>query len=125
MSKILIVEDDIYLLKLYGEVFTKEGYQVELAEDGKQGIEKAQLFEPEIMLLDLMLPYIDGFGVLEAVKGNPKTKNIKVVIITNLDSTMQRQKALSMGAAEFLVKSSDTPGKIVDEVKATLSKLIY
>lgn len=121
MTKILIVEDDIYLLKLYGEIFSKEGFQVELAEDGKEGIEKAQIFEPEIILLDLMLPYIDGFGVLEAVKADPKTKNTKIVITTNLDSTMQRQKALSMGADKFLVKSGDTPGNILDEVKSLIS----
>lgn len=120
MAKILIVEDDIYLLKLYGDVFSKEGFEVELAEDGKEGIEKAQTFEPEIILLDLMLPYIDGFGVMQAVKSNPKIKDTKIVITTNLDSTMQRQKALSMGADKFLVKSGDTPGNILDEVKQAL-----
>ncbi len=121
MVKLLIVEDDIYLLKLYGEVFSKEGFQVELAEDGKEGIEKAQTFEPDILLLDLMLPYIDGFGVLQAVKADPKTKNTKIIITTNLDSAMQRQKALSLGADKFLVKSSDTPGNILNEVKDIIS----
>ena len=122
MSKILIVEDDIYVLKLYGEIFTKEGFEVELAEDGREAIEKAHEFNPEVMLLDLMLPYIDGFGVLEAIKTNPKTKGIKVIVSTNLDSAIQREKALKLGADVFLVKSGDTPGNIVSEVKKILNK---
>jgi len=122
MSKILIVEDDIYLLKLYGEIFTKEGFEVELAEDGQEALQKAEKFTPEIMLLDLMLPYIDGFGVLEALKSNPQTKYTKVIISTNLDSEVQRAKAMKLGAAKFLVKSGDTPGNIVEEVKKFSSK---
>src|SRR3989344_7139093 len=117
MTKILVVEDDIYLLKLYQEVFTKEGFVVAVAEDGQQALQIANEVLPEVILLDLMLPYIDGFAVLEEIKANPKTKAAMVIIATNLDSEKQREKAKSLGAAAFLVKSGDTPGNIVDEVK--------
>lgn len=122
MTKILVVEDDIYLLKLYQEVFTKDGFEVKTAEDGQQAMQIANEFLPEVILLDLMLPYVDGFAVLEAIKADPKTKDTMVIIATNLDSEKQREKAKSLGAATFLVKSGDTPGKIVEEVRKILSK---
>jgi DNA-binding response OmpR family regulator len=121
MTKILIVEDDIFLLKLYQEVFTKADFQVEVAEDGQQAIQKASEFVPDIVLLDLMLPYVDGFGVLENIKSNDKTKRAKVVVFTNLDSEKQREKAESLGADKFVVKAGDNPGNILDEVKQLLS----
>lgn len=121
MSKILVVEDDIFLLKLYQEVFSKAGFEVEVAEDGQQAIQKASEFLPEVVLLDLMLPYIDGFGVLESLKSNPKTKEAKVVVYTNLDSEKQREKAKNLGAIKFVVKAGDNPGDILDEVKKVLS----
>lgn len=117
MTKLLIVEDDIYLLKLYQEVFTRENFEVEAAEDGKEAIEKSKQFLPDIVLLDLMLPYIDGFGVLQALKADPTTKEARVIVFTNLDSSAQREKALSLGAFKFVVKVEDNPGNIVEEVK--------
>ncbi len=114
------MEDDIDLLQLYGEIFTKDGFDVELAEDGQEAIQKAQQFLPDLVLLDLMLPYVDGFGVLQAIKANPKTKGIKVVVSTNLDSRLQRDKALDLGADKYLVKADDGPEKILDEVKDLL-----
>ena len=121
MTKILIVEDDITLLRLYQDIFNKEGFEVAIAEDGQEALQKANAFLPEVILLDLMLPYMDGFAVLEAVKANPKTKKAKIIIATNLDSQKQREKAKNLGAAAFLVKFSDTPGNIVEEVKKLLS----
>lgn len=122
MRKILLVEDDIYLLKLYQEVFTGDGFEVEIAEDGRQALEKVEGFLPEVILLDLMLPYMDGFQVLGKIKSDPKTKHARVIIATNLDSSKQREKAMSLGAEAFLVKSADTPGNIVEQVRKILSK---
>lgn len=122
MTKILIVEDDVYLLKLYQEIFSKDGFEVETAEDGEQAIKKATTFLPEVVLLDLMLPYVDGFAVLESLKSNPKTKEALVIVATNLDSEKQREKAKTLGAAAFLVKSGDTPGNVIEEVKKVLEQ---
>ena len=117
MSKILIVEDDTYLLKLYSEIFEKENFEVMIAEDGREALQKIQDFKPDVMLLDLMLPYVDGFKVLEDVKKNPTTATTKVVVLTNLDSETQKQKALKLGAEKFMVKSSNNPDFLVDLVK--------
>lgn len=122
MKKILIVEDDINLLNLYKEVLQEDGYEIELAEDGEQAIKKAQAFIPDVILLDLMLPTVDGFEVLKTVKADPATKDTLVIIQTNLDSEFQRDKAINLGAAEFLVKADDDPGKLLSEVKAIISK---
>ena len=121
MKKILIVEDDINLLNLYKEVLTKEGYQVDLAEDGGEALQRAEIFQPDVVLLDLMLPYIDGFQVLSQLKSNPKTEHCFVIVQTNLDSEMQRQKAKNLGANEFLVKSESDPGSLIDDIKNLIS----
>ena len=121
MSKILIVEDDTYLLKLYSEIFEKENFEVMIAEDGREALQKIQDFKPDVMLLDLMLPYVDGFKVLEDVKKNPTTAATKVVVLTNLDSETQKQKALKLGAEKFMVKSSNNPDFLVDLVKKVIT----
>ena len=121
MSKILIVEDDTYLLKLYSEIFEKENFEVMIAEDGREALQKIQDFKPDVMLLDLMLPYVDGFKVLEDVKKNPTTATTKVVVLTNLDSETQKQKALKLGAEKFMVKSSNNPDFLVDLVKKVIT----
>lgn len=121
MTKILIVEDDTYLLKLYSEIFQNENFEVALAEDGREALQKAGEFVPEVILLDLMIPYIDGFGVLQELKKDPKTEKAKVVVLTNLDSETQKQKALSLGADKFLVKSGNTPDLLLNSVKETLA----
>ena len=109
MVKILIVEDDTNLLKLYQEIFSKENFEVETAEDGEEAIKKSKAFLPEIVLLDLMLPIVDGFGVLKELQADSQTKNAKVIVFTNLDSEIQKEKALNLGAAKFVVKSGDSP----------------
>ena len=121
MTKILIVEDDISLLNLYNEVLKKEGFEIELADDGQQALLKAEAFIPDVVLLDLMLPYIDGFEVLEKLKSNPITKDARVIVQTNLDSEIQKEKALKLGASEFLVKSDDNPGSLLKEIKKLLA----
>lgn len=121
MKKLLIVEDDINLAELYKEAFAKEGFEVRLALDGVEALAKAEHFVPDIILLDLMLPQIDGFEVLAKIKANPLTVNSLVIVQTNLDSEMQRQKAKNLGADEFLVKSDSDPGKLISEAKKLIS----
>ena len=122
MKKILIVEDDINLLNLYKEMLTREGYEIRLAEDGGEALQIAASFQPDVVLLDLMLPYVDGFKVLEELKSHPSTEHCFVIVQTNLDSEIQRQKAKNLGANEFLVKSESNPGSLIDDIKHLLSK---
>lgn len=120
MTRILIVEDDSYISGLYREVVESGGYEVETAEDGKEALEKVETFGPDLILLDLMIPYIDGFNVLQTLRGNEATKEIKVVVLTNLDSETQKEKAIKLGADRFLVKTSNTPDVLLEEVKKVI-----
>ncbi len=121
MKKILVIEDDIYLLELYREVLVNAGFETDTAEDGRQGLEKAESSIPDLILLDLMIPYIDGFEVLEKLKAKDITKNIKVVVFTNLDSEKQKEKALKLGAEKFVVKVGNDPSMVVSIVKEILN----
>lgn len=121
MKKLLIIEDDINLLALYREVFSKEGFEVFTAEDGGEAIVKLEQTAPDVILLDLMLPVVDGFAVLEKIRSTPQTLHSLVIVQTNLDSEMQRQKAKNLGADQFLVKADDNPGSLIQEVKNLIS----
>lgn len=120
MKKVLVVEDDIDLLRLYKEILVNAGFETETAEDGREALEKAETFLPDLMLLDLMLPYIDGFEVLRQLKAKPVTKDIKIVVFTNLDSEKQKEKALSLGATKFMVKVGNDPSEVITAVKSIL-----
>ncbi|HSX57837.1 MAG TPA: response regulator [Candidatus Saccharimonadales bacterium] len=120
-KRILVVEDDVSLLDLYNEVLTKAGYIVDLAEDGREALAKAENFKPEIIILDLMLPYIDGFEVLSQIKQSPVLKEINVIVFTNLDSEVQRKKAEDLGASQFLVKVGNDPETLLTALKKATS----
>ncbi len=121
-SKILIVEDDKFLRELISRKLVKEGYDIAEAIDGEEGIKKSEEFMPELILLDLILPGIDGFGTLEKVKENPKTMNIPVVILSNLGQKDEVERGLKLGAIDFLIKAHFTPEEIVEKIRLVLAK---
>src|SRR5476651_1169797 len=84
MPKILIVEDDPLMSRMYQKIFTFEGYDVEMAGDGQEGLDKAREVKPTLMLLDVMMPKMNGLQVLEKLKADPETKGIPVIMLTNL-----------------------------------------
>jgi len=117
---ILLVEDDQILIKMYTRKFEKEGFKVLSAFDGQAGLDELAKAEPKpkVILLDVMLPKLDGFQVLEKVKGDPATKDIPVILLTNLGGGQEdRQKGQKLGAVDYLVKSDLTPAQIVEKVK--------
>lgn len=123
MTKVLlIVEDDPSMLKLYHDAFSMHGYQVEDAEDGVKGLKKASEIVPKIIILDLMMPKMDGIEVLELLKANDKTKDIPVIILTNIarDSLGLTEEALAKGAVKYVVKSDHDPDEIVEIVERVL-----
>lgn len=121
-KKILIVEDDRYISKMYQLKLSLEGYEVEVAENGRQGVDKVKEFMPDIMLLDLLMPELDGFEVLKIVKGDEATKNIPVLIMSNLGQEDHIQKGMGMGAVGYIVKSQYTPSKVVETIKQVLGE---
>jgi DNA-binding response OmpR family regulator len=118
--KVLIVEDDPFLLKMYAEKFEIENFSVFIAEDGKKGLKIAAKEIPDIILLDIILPEMSGFDVLKELKANDGTKRIPVILLTNLSQRDDINKGLSLGANDYLIKAHFMPSEVVEKVKALL-----
>ncbi len=119
--KILLVEDDKFLSDMYVTKFSKLGYEIEAAYDGEEGIRKIKKLRPDIILLDIRLPLKDGFEVLRETKEDQKTKNIPVILLTNLGQKEDIKEGLKLGAVDYLIKAQFTPQEIVDKVKRITS----
>ncbi|MFA5126613.1 MAG: response regulator [Patescibacteria group bacterium] len=120
-AKILFVDDDAFLRKVYQAELTDHGYQVSLAADGEEGLEKAQLEDPDLIILDMIMPKKSGFEVLTELQHNPKTHNIPVVILSNLAQENDRKKGIDLGAVDYLKKDSITLDLLVDKVSQYLN----
>jgi CheY-like chemotaxis protein len=123
MTKILIVEDDPGVSQLYHRIFSLEGYTVELAADGEEGLIKVKNFHPGLILLDISMPKMNGIQVLEVLKASDDTKTIPVVMLTNLSGDEFAQAALAKGAIKYITKSDYEPVQIVDAIKQVISNL--
>ncbi|MBZ9569527.1 response regulator [Patescibacteria group bacterium] len=117
---ILIIEDDKFLRDLMAQKLTKEGYEILEAIDGEIGIKKVREEKPDLVLLDLILPGIDGFEVLSRMKENPDLAKIPVIILSNLGQREDVERGLKMGAVDYLIKAHFTPREIIDKIKAAL-----
>lgn len=120
-EKILLVEDDPFLAGMYVTKLELEGYGVTLATDGKAGLEAAQREKPDCILLDILLPKMDGFEVLEALKADQATANIPVVLMTNLGSKQDVVRGLSMGATDYLIKAHFMPSEVMMKIRNILA----
>ncbi len=121
-KKILFVEDEAALQKTLGDVLDQEGYKVISALDGEAGLKMAQTENPDLILLDLVLPKRHGFEVLKMLKGDEKTKNIPIIVLTNLESMGDVERALELGATTYLVKASYTLEEVVTKIKKALGE---
>ncbi len=119
-TKVLIIEDDQFLRDLMERKLVKEGFTVETAIEGETGLQKIQSWQPNMVLLDIILPGLDGFSILEKVKKDPSTAAIPVILLTNLGQRDDVEKGLKLGAVGYLVKAHFTPGDIVEKVKEIL-----
>lgn len=120
MKKILIIEDDSFLSEMYSTKLIQEGFETEIAVDGKQGINKIKDIKPDLVLLDIVLPKMDGFEILESIKKDPEFKNIPIILLTNLGQKNEIEKGLSLGADEYIIKAHFTPTAVVAKVKEIL-----
>ncbi|MBI5044628.1 MAG: response regulator [Candidatus Levybacteria bacterium] len=121
MAKILIVEDDPLMSRMYHKIFTFEKYEVEMASDGVEGFEKAKSTKPTIMLLDIMMPKMNGLQVLEKLKLDPETKTIPVIMLTNLAGQQDAEAAMAKGAVKYIIKSEHEPKEVANMVKEILA----
>lgn len=122
-KRILLVEDEPLLVELYRERLEQEPIHLLIAEDGKTALQLAGKNSIDLILLDILLPVINGFEVLRQLKANLKTRNIPVIVLTNLGSEQtdkDKQLALSLGAIDYLVKSYHTPDEIVEIINKRL-----
>lgn len=120
-TKVLIVEDDSFLAGIYSSKFEKEGFKVSLALDGELALKLAKKDLPNIILLDVLLPKLDGFEVLEKLKADSATAAIPVVLLTNLGQKEDVDKGLKLGAADYLIKAHFMPAETVEKVKKVLA----
>lgn len=120
MKKILIVEDDKFLRELIGQKLTKEGYDILESIDGEDGLKKIRNEKPDLVLLDLILPSIDGFEVLSRIKEDASLKSPPIIILSNLGQKEDVERGLKSGAVDYLIKAHFTPGEIIEKVKNIL-----
>lgn len=120
--KVLIVEDDKFLRELINRKLQSENFETVLAIDGEAGIDLIIKEKPDIVLLDLILPGINGFEVLAKIKENERIKEIPVIIFSNLGQKDDIDKGMNLGAADYLVKAHFTPSEIIEKINQVLSK---
>jgi DNA-binding response OmpR family regulator len=119
-KKILIIEDDNILQKALQEFLTEEGFEIFSALDGEEGIKFTKEKKPDLILLDIILPRKDGYEVLETIKSDPEVKSIPVILLTNLGSLSDVEKALELGATTYLIKADYKLEEVVKKIKETL-----
>lgn len=119
-TTVLIVEDDTTLAKMYQQKFELDNFTVLLSADGEAGLVQAKENHPDIILLDVIMPKMDGFTTLAALKAEEITKNIPVILLTNLGQEEDVGKGTKMGAIGYLIKANLTPGEVVAKVKDAL-----
>ena len=119
-KKILIIEDEEILLDVLQKKLIKEGYEVDIAKDGNEGIEKLKNNQPDLVLLDIIMPKVDGYEVLEKIK-DMGLKDLPVIVVSNSGQPVEIEKAISLGASDYLIKAEFEPEEVINKVKALLS----
>ena len=125
MAKVLIVEDDAILVEMYQAKFELEGHDVQIATNGEQCLEVLKTFVPELILLDILMPKLNGFHVLKEIKKQPDLRQIPVILLTNLGEAevdMNKELASALGVSDYLIKSHHTPDEVVEKVMKTLKE---
>ena len=120
MKTILFIEDESMLQKTFKDFLSQEKYNIISALDGEIGIQLAKEKKPDLILLDLILPHIDGFQALKTLKEDEDTKNIPVIVLTNLEGAGDVEKALALGATTYLVKANYSLGEVLEKVQKTI-----
>lgn len=115
--KILLAEDDLQLIDMYRRKFEIEGFDVQFGEDGQQAIDILEKWKPDIALLDIMMPKVNGLDVLKHIKGKEGYEDVITVMLTNLGNESTAEEIYKLGATEYIVKADMTPLEVCDKVK--------
>ena len=116
MKKILLVEDDPLLIDVYSTKLKQSGFEVCVAESGEKALVAVKEEKPDLVLLDIVLPHLDGWDILERLRSSEKLKSMQIVILSNLGQKEEIAKGLALGAAKYLIKAHYTPSEIVQEI---------
>lgn len=117
---VALIEDDPLIAEMYMTKFTKEGYDIQHAADGAAGLALVKQHTPDIILLDIIMPKMDGFQVLQELRKDSNFKKTPVIMLTNLGQEEDVQKGRALGATDYFIKTNFTPAAIVDKVKGIL-----
>jgi len=120
-KKIMIVEDDSFVMDIYHTKLEQENFEVIEAANGVEAMKKLQDSQPDLILLDIIMPYMDGLEVLKKIKEDERLKNIPVILLTNLSQKEEVTKGLELGANDYLIKSHFTPSEVLEKIKNYIS----
>jgi len=120
MKKILIIEDEKIMLNLLRDKLEREGYDVSIAHNGEEGLEKMKEVSPDIILLDIIMPKMGGFEVMEEMAKSEKLKNIPVIVISNSGQPVELENVKNLGARDWLIKTEFDPQEVLQKVKKQL-----
>jgi len=117
IKKILLIEDEDVIIDLLQRKLEKEGYEIEVAHDGQEGLDKMKKIKPDLVLLDIIMPKLGGLEVMEKKKKDPELRNIPVIIISNSGQPVELERAKKLGAKDWLIKTEFDPQEVVEKVK--------
>ena len=120
--KVLVAEDDNFLMSAYSTKLAKEGFEFKIASDGEEVLEILKTFTPDVLLLDLVMPRKDGFAVLEEIKKMDGFKDIPVIVTSNLGQKEDIDRAMALGARDFITKSNLSMSDLVEKIKSVAAK---
>ena len=119
---ILLVDDDLTLREMYEERLKAEGFDIIQASNGEEAIKKAKENKPNVILLDIMMPKVNGFDVLKELKADPELKEIPVIVLTALIQDVDRVQGKKLGAVDYIVKSETMPGEVIAKIQNAIGK---
>ncbi|MBL7150165.1 MAG: response regulator [Candidatus Pacebacteria bacterium] len=122
MKKILLIEDEEIMIDLLQRKLTVEGYEISVGRDGKEGLGKMKEVKPDLVLLDIIMPKMDGFEVMEEMQKDRELKKIPVIVISNSGQPVEIDKAQELGAKDWLIKTEFDPQEVIDKVKKQIGK---
>lgn len=122
MKKIVVIEDEEVLRNLLQKKLTEEGYSVEVTENGEEGLKKVREVKPDLILLDIIMPKMGGFEVLEEMRKDESISSIPVIVVSNSGQPVEIDRARELGASDWLVKTEFDPQEVIDKVIAQIGK---
>lgn len=120
-KKVLIVDDDEFLLDMYVIKFKEAGYQVEIAQNGQEAVDIARKFQPDAILLDVVMPKVDGFNALRTMRNEKVAPGAYIFMLSNLGQKEDTERGLALGAVDYIVKAHFTPSEVVRRVEAVMN----